>query len=374
MSLIDSLPTGSPDDSSTSLSRTEPETSTELVAGLLQDQVAGGVCCGVCIFRCVIPEGERGRCGVRLNSGGRLYNLAYGIVGSISPNPIEKKPVYHYLPGTRWLSVGTYGCNFRCPGCQNWDLAHREPLNCRGGYQRLSPEDLADEAACMGCTGVSWTFNEPAVWLEYVADGAVAARRRGLHTNVVTNGSFTPAALDLLAPHLDVYRVDIKGFSGEAYRRLTGRDCLEGVLDGARRAKHQWGMHVEVVTNVIPGISDDVGELTALAAWIRDELDPDTPWHLTRFFPAHRLSTTAATSLALLEQVRSAALEHGLRFVYLGNVPGHPAENTRCPECGELLIERAGVQVSVYRLHDGCCPVCGESIPGVFVAQRETVG
>jgi pyruvate formate lyase activating enzyme len=340
------------------------------VEGVLQEVVDGGVRCGVCLFRCVIPDGKRGRCGTRLNRGGRLHSLAYGIVGSISPNPIEKKPVYHYLPGTRWLSVGTYGCNFRCPGCQNWDLAHKEPLDRRGGYERLSPEDLADEADGTGCAGVSWTFNEPAVWFEYVIDGAVAARHRGLCTNVVTNGSLTVEALDLLAPHLDVYRVDIKGFSDETYRRLTGRGCLGGVLDGARRAKHHWGMHVEVVTNIIPGISDDVEELTALAAWIRDELDPDTPWHLTRFFPAHRLSDTPATPVALLEQVRSAGLEQGLTFVYLGNVPGHPAENTWCPECGELLIERAGLQVGAYRLHDGCCPACGESIPGVFPTAR----
>ncbi len=337
-----------------------------MVEGVLQEPVEGGVRCGVCLFRCVIPEGERGRCGTRLNAGDRLYSIVYAVVGSISANPIEKKPVYHYLPGSTWLSVGTYGCNFRCPGCQNWDLAHREPPSHGSRCERMSPEELAETAASTGCAGVSWTFNEPAVWLEYVTDSAVAARHRGLRTNVVTNGSFTAEALDLLAPHLDVYRVDIKGFSAETYRRLTGADCLEGVLQGARHAKHRWRMHVEVVTNVIPGVSDDRRELTALAGWIRDQLDADTPWHLTRFFPAHHLSASRATPVPLLEQARSAALELGLRFVYLGNVPGHPAENTWCPGCGELLIERAGLGLALNRLRDGCCPDCGEGIAGTF--------
>jgi pyruvate formate lyase activating enzyme len=342
-----------------------------MVEGVLQVAEAEGVRCGVCTFRCVVPEGTRGRCGTRLSAGGRLYSLVYGVVGSISPNPIEKKPVYHYLPGSTWLSVGTYGCNFRCPGCQNWDLAHREPLSNGARYERLSPEQLADAAVQMGCKGVSWTFNEPAVWLEYVADGAMAARRRGLRTNVVTNGSLTAEALDILGPHLDVYRVDVKGFSSETYRRLTGADCLQGVLEGVSRAKGHWGMHVEVVTNVIPGISDDPGELAALAAWIRSELGADTPWHLTRFFPAHRLSASRATPVPLLEATRSAALDRGLRFVYLGNVPGHPAENTWCPACGELLIARAGLGLDKCCLRDGCCPVCGQVIPGRFSETRD---
>ncbi len=342
-----------------------------MVEGVLQETVEGGARCGVCIFRCVVPEGKRGRCGTRLNAGGRLYSLVYGVVGTISANPIEKKPVYHYLPGSLWLSVGTYGCNFRCPGCQNWGLAHADPETQARGADTVLPVDLVLEATRQRCTGVSWTFNEPAIWLEYVLAGAKLAHEEGLHTNVVTNGSFTREAIDLLAPHLDVYRVDIKGFSDRTYRSLTGRDCVDQVLDTARWVKNRWRAHVEVVTNVIPGLSDTREELEGLAVWIRDQLGPDTPWHLTRFWPAHRMSDAEATSVELLESLRSMALDKGLRFVYLGNVPGHEGENTWCPSCGELLIRRAALRLAEFRLWDGSCPACGETIPGTFASGRE---
>jgi pyruvate formate lyase activating enzyme len=319
------------------------------------------------VWRCRIPTGEVGRCRTRANIGGRLFSLVYGAVASLSINPIEKKPVYHYLPGTRWLSVGTFGCNFLCPGCQNWGLAHADPRISLESAQFTSPEDLVERASLASCVGISWTFNEPAVWLEYVVQGANLARTRGLRTNVVTNGSFSADALDMLAPCLDVYRVDIKGFTAEAYRLLTGRDCLPDVLDSTRRARRHWGLHVEVVTNVTPGVNDDPEELRSLASWIRDELGQEIPWHLTRFHPTHQLSDVPLTPVGQLEEARAAAMAAGLRYVYLGNVPGHEGENTWCPSCGELLIARDTLLVMRNRMVDGKCPGCGEVISGLFV-------
>jgi pyruvate formate lyase activating enzyme len=337
-----------------------------MVKGILQETVEGGARCGVCIFRCVVPEGKRGRCGTRANVGGCLYSLVYGAASSISVNPIEKKPVYHYLPGSRWLSVGTFGCNFLCPGCQNWELAHAEPETAVTGVLRIMPDELVREASEAGCVGISWTFNEPAVWLEYVLEGASRARASGLHTNVVTNASFTREALNLLAPHIEVFRADIKGFSQETYRQLAGRACLDEVLETVRRSKVYWGMHVEVVTNVIPGVSDDMNELAGLGRWIKEELGPDTPWHLTRFWPAHQMAGASPTPVRLLEKRRSFALKNELRFVYLGNVPGHEGENTWCPSCGKLLIRRAGLRLAACHLAGRRCPTCGEPIPGTF--------
>ena len=337
------------------------------VPAKLQVAEAGEVRCGVCLWRCRIPEGEVGRCRTRANMGGRLHSLVYGVAASLSINPIEKKPVYHYLPGSQWLSVGTFGCNFLCPGCQNWGLAHVDPRASLGSAQFIPPEELVGRATRAGCAGISWTFNEPAMWLEYVLDGAKLARQRGLRSNVVTNGSFTEEALDLVAPFLDVYRVDIKGFTAESYRRLTGHDCLPAVLAGTRRARRYWGLHVEVVTNVIPGINDDPEELHDLASWIRDELGHLTPWHITRFHPAHHLADVPSTPVARLEEMRVAAMAAGLRYVYLGNVPDHEGENTWCPSCGELLISRCSLLPAANRVVDGKCPGCGEPIPGVFV-------
>ncbi len=319
--------------------------------------------CGTCQRRCVIPPGEVGWCGTRENHDGTLYTSIYGEVSSSSVNPIEKKPVYHFLPGSRWLSLGSLGCNFRCPGCQNWEISHwlRGEMNTK----YLSPEKSVATAKEHGCIGLSWTFNEPTLWFEYTVTAAQAAKQAGLYTNYVTNGSITLEALAVLQPFLDVFRVDIKAATAAAYKQIAGLDEAEGIFAVTHEAKMR-GTHVEIVTNIIPGINDSDAELRGIAEWIVDTLGPDTPWHVTRFYPHLLLKDVAPTPISRLETARTIGVEMGLWYVYVGNVPGHEWENTYCHSCGALLIERHVFDVLVNRISGGECPECGERIPGVF--------
>lgn len=335
------------------------------VEALLQEPLAQGRAhCGVCQRRCVIAPGEVGYCRTRVNDGGRLFSLTYGRVASMAVSPIEKKPLFHYYPASRWLSLGSVGCNFRCPGCQNWEIAHADARRAPAAMSYLAPEEAVRLAQSRGCLGISWTYNEPTLWLEYTLDSARLARERGLLTNYVTNGFATVEALDLLGPVLDSFRVDIKGFSRTTYRRIAHIAQFEGILEVTARAKHHWRMHVEVVTNVIPTYNDSPQELRGIAQWIASDLGPDTPWHVTQFVPHLRLSHLPPTPVETLERARKIGLEAGLRYVYLGNVWGHAAENTRCHSCGALLIERRGFAVIENRLRAGRCPQCDAQIAG----------
>ncbi len=322
--------------------------------------------CGVCAHRCEIDEGNYGFCRTRKNEHGTLYTLSYGKVFSISNNPIEMKPLFHFSPGTHCLSLGTAGCTFRCPGCQNWELSRASIETPPPGVLKLNPLESVELARTLGCEGISWTFNEPTVWFEYTVESAKHAKAKGLYTVYVTNGFLSPAALDVLHPYLDAFRVDIKGFSSRTYMRIAGVDALSAVLESATRAKSLYGMHVECVTNLTPGINDDEREIEELAGWIVSELGPDIPWHVTRFYPYLYLKSIPMTPIDKLESIREIGIEAGLNFVYLGNVPGHPAAHTYCPTCSTLLIERHGYEVSKMCISDGKCPLCGTEIYGVF--------
>jgi pyruvate formate lyase activating enzyme len=322
--------------------------------------------CHVCQRRCKLSPGNRGFCKTRKNENGNLYSLIYGRVSSMRVSPIEIKPLFHYYPGTKWLSLGSLGCNFRCPGCQNWEIAHadvdREIFST--GY--ISPERLVQLALEGDCKGVSWTYNEPTLWLEYALDSAKIAKQHGLLTNFVTNGYITPEALDLVGPYLDAYRVDLKGFSNQVYGRLTPAVEFEGILEIIKRAKDKWRMHIEIITNLIPDINDDDNELGKMAGWICKELGSDTPWHVTRFIPHLKLSVLLPTSISKLEKARQIGMAQGLKYVYLGNVPGHPSENTYCPGCGRLLIKRLNYQILEYQMTGNRCRFCEEIIAGYF--------
>lgn len=325
---------------------------------------AGKVRCLACIRRCRIPAGKRGWCRTRENRDGQLYSLIYGRVASMSLNPIEKKPVFHFLPGSRWLSLGSLGCNFRCPGCQNWELAHADLDRELEHTRYVSPAELVRLAQERRAVGLSWTFNEPAIWIEYILDTLPLAREAGLFTNIVTNGALTIEAVDALGPYLDVYRTDIKGFLANTYEALAHLPHYEEIFAAAERARHRWGMHVEVVTNIIPGLNDDAETLEGIAHWLATRLGPDTPWHLTRFYPAYIFQDRPATPLETLLRAYKIARRQGLNFVYLGNVPGHELENTYCPRCQTLLLRREIFDVLANRLQAGCCPECGLPIPG----------
>jgi pyruvate formate lyase activating enzyme len=322
--------------------------------------------CRVCQRRCTIAPESTGFCKTRKNVNGELYSLIYGRVSSIRVSPIEVKPMFHYHPGSTWLSLGSLGCSFRCPGCQNWEISHANIEKELPSTQYLSPEGLVQLALSEGCTGISWTYNEPTLWLEYTLDAAKMAKEQGLLTNYVTNGYITEEAMDLLGPHLDAYRVDVKGFSPETYKKIANTAGYKGILDIIKRAKYKWGMHVELITNLIPGYNDNQLELHEMAQWIAHVMGPDTPWHVTRFVPHHRLSHIPYTPIPNLEQARQIGIDEGLQFVYLGNVPGHPAENTYCPQCGALLIERRNYDISSYHLRGDQCAYCHATIPGCF--------
>jgi pyruvate formate lyase activating enzyme len=330
---------------------------------LLYTGIEGGVICLTCQRQCTIPDGESGWCYTRINEGGKLYSLTYGEVSSLSINPIEKKPVFHFYPGSRWLSLGSLGCNFRCPGCQNWEIAHWKGKGMFTEY--LNPEKLIAKAEFSGCSGISWTFNEPVLWLEYTLDAAKIARTHGLHTNYVTNGLISDESLEMIAPYLDVYRVDLKGFSDRTYKRIGHIPAFSGILAAILKVK-EYGKHLEIVTNIIPGYNDDKAELRDIASWIKKTLGADTPWHVTRFNPHCELGHVSPTPLATLERAWSIGKEEGLHYVYIGNVPGHEGENTYCHNCGELLIERYAFEIIRDRIRNSTCPECGTLIPGSF--------
>ena len=317
--------------------------------------------CNVCSHRCNIAEGKIGICGTRKNIGGKVHTVIYNTVSSEAVDPIEKKPLYHFLPGTLSYSLGTIGCNFRCEHCQNWTISQ---VTLDKAYtMEITPEEAVRRALSAGCRSISWTYNEPAIWHEYTYDSAVLAKKAGLGTVYVTNGYITPEALRRISPYLDAYRVDIKSFSDSFYKKVC-KAKLAPVLESTELAK-ELGMHVEVITLIIPGRNDSPEEIAQLSKWVHDNLGEDTPMHFTRFYPMYQMTEVIPTPAEMLEKAHDIAKKEGMRFVYTGNVPGHKYENTYCPECGALLIDRTGFTVSEYNIKDGKCPRCGEEIPVV---------
>lgn len=327
---------------------------------LLWEPEGERVHCLLCPHDCRIAVGHCGVCGVRENRDGRLVPLTYGRVSSIAVDPIEKKPVFHFHPGTRALSLGSVGCTMRCSHCQNWQISRAKPGD--SGLDDLPPEAVVPLAKKYECEGVAFTYNEPVIWVEYVLDTAKACKAAGLYTAMVTNGYITPAGLDTIGEFIDVWRVDVKGFDDSTYRSLCRVRSVQPILEMAVRAKKQWQMHVEVVTNVIPTINDDEATLRGIAAWIAGELGPDTPWHITRFFPYVELAHLPATPLSTLRRAREIGAEEGLHFVFLGNVDEPGGENTVCPSCGEVAVEREGYRIVRRLVDDGSCAACGRPL------------
>ncbi len=319
----------------------------------------GLVRCHVCQWRCYIRPEQRGLCQTRQNKDGILLLLNYAQTTSIAVDPVEKKPLYHFYPGSLVFSLGSWGCNFHCRHCQNWGISCETPWSADLGVREIAPLEAVDMAEKRGCRGIAWTYNEPGIWLEYTLDCARLAKARGLYTVYVTNGFSTPEALDAIGPYLDCFRVDVKGFSDTLYRKLARVSQWRGILEVAERAVKKWGMHIEVVTNVIPTMNDDEDQLTGIARWIRDSLGETVPWHITRFFPQFQMAHLPPTPVESLEKAADLGRREGLRFVYLGNVPGHAAENTDCYACGQSLVQRSGYRARVTGLHGGQCRQCG---------------
>ncbi|KIH76829.1 pyruvate formate lyase activating enzyme [Geoalkalibacter ferrihydriticus] len=320
--------------------------------------------CGLCRFRCLIVEGQRGICGVRENRGGVLYTLVYGQSVAENSDPIEKKPLFHFHPGSLSFSVATVGCNFRCLHCQNYQISQvpRDYRQALAGHP-LSPQDIVRRARESGCRSIAYTYTEPTIFFEYAYDTAVLAHREGLKNVFVTNGYTTPEALGAIAPFLDAANVDLKGFSEQFYREVVGA-TLDGVLETLREY-HRLGIWLEVTTLLIPGRNDRAGELRKLAAFIADELGADTPWHVTAFYPTYKLMDVPPTPPETLHKARKIGHEAGLRYVYTGNIPGEQGESTFCPGCGDRVIERRGFRLGRMSLEQGRCKACATLIAGV---------
>ena len=318
--------------------------------------------CHTCQWRCRIGPEKFGVCGMYQNKDGTLYNLNYAVVSSVAADPIEKKPLFHFFPGTLAFSLGTLGCNFHCKHCQNWEISFADSTTIERGCQEMQPEAAIESARRSQCQGIAWTYNEPAVWFEYTLDSAKLAKKASLYTVYVTNGYSSPEALDTIGPYLDAWRVDIKGFSDAFYRELARVPRWREILNVTRRARDKWKMHVEVVTNIIPTMNDDDEQLTGLAKWIHDELGELTPWHVTRFYPQHHMMHLPPTPVSTLEHACDIGLKAGLKFIYTGNVPGHKNESTVCYSCGKLNVERYGYHTTVVGLEGSRCKFCGAEL------------
>jgi pyruvate formate lyase activating enzyme len=325
----------------------------------------GKVRCGLCAHRCLIAPGRRGTCNVRENRGGVLESLVYGKLVAGRADPIEKKPLFHFLPGSLSYSIATVGCNFRCRFCQNADIAQLP--NDRGGAiygESVSAAEVVAAAEAEGCRSIAYTYTEPTVFFEFALDTARRAHARGLRNIFVTNGYMTAEALEAAAPFLAAANVDLKAFTSKFYKNVCGARL--GPVQETLRAMKSAGVFVEVTTLVVPGLNDDPEELNALALFLVNDLGPETPWHISRFHPTYRLTDRPPTPVKTLQAARDIGRSAGLKYVYIGNVPGDPGENTLCPACGETVIERRGFEVRSLKLTEGRCSSCGAAISGIW--------
>jgi pyruvate formate lyase activating enzyme len=322
----------------------------------------GWVRCLLCPRQCVVPPGGRGHCGVRENRDGVYYTLTYGDPCAIHIDPIEKKPFFHFLPGTTAFSIATAGCNLDCKFCQNWQISQSKPEDLYN--YSLSPADLVDAALRSGAKSIAYTYSEPTIFYEYMFDCAKIAHEKGLRNVYHSNGYINEEPLKALAPYLDAANIDLKGMSEEYYA-----DMSDGSLAPVLRTLkilHDAGVHVEITTLVIPGRNDDPAMIKKECEWIRDNLGPDTPLHFSRFHPEYKLRDLPPTPIETLDEARDTALRVGLEYVYVGNVPGHAGNSTYCPECGAEVIDRVGYDVELVGLKDGHCASCGAPIDGVW--------
>jgi pyruvate formate lyase activating enzyme len=334
-----------------------------LFEGLADQQVR----CMLCSHGCTIPSGKRGLCGVRQNESGVLKSLVYGRLVARNVDPIEKKPIFHLLPGSRSYSIATVGCNFRCRFCQNADIAQM-PGDHNGMIvgTPVTPEAVVEDALAQDCRSIAYTYTEPTVFFEFALDTAKLAHAEGLKNIFVTNGYMSAAALEMASPYLDAANVDLKAFSDDFYKKQCGAR-LEPVKETLRGMKAK-GILVEVTTLIVPGLNDDSDELRALADFIASDLGPETPWHVSRFHPTYKLIDRPPTALSTLQQAGAIGQSAGLHYVYLGNVPGTEGENTRCHHCGRILIERRGFAIVQNQLLKAACPNCGTPVHGIGMA------
>ncbi|MGC9468986.1 MAG: AmmeMemoRadiSam system radical SAM enzyme [Anaerolineae bacterium] len=318
--------------------------------------------CHLCAHHCVISPGGRGICQVRENQDGKLYTLVYGEVIAQHVDPIEKKPLFHFYPGSRAYSVATPGCNFRCDWCQNYDISQMPRDRHMIIGDNVPPEDIVGSARSHNCDSIAYTYTEPTIFFEYTYDIAQLAKDAGVSNVYVTNGYMSHIMLEAIHPYLDAANVDLKAFNDKVYRKYVGAR-LQPVLDSLKLMK-QLGIWVEVTTLLIPDVNDDDQELREAAQFIVEELGPETPWHLSRFFPAYRMQDVPPTPEDTIVRAVKIGKEAGLQYVYAGN--SRQNVDTRCHECGTTLIRRSGYMILKNRItEEGTCPECGTPVSGV---------
>ena len=336
--------------------------STNLHPALYFEKRDGGIVrCVLCPNFCSLSDGQIGICRVRKNVGGRLYSLVYGKIAAAHVDPIEKKPFFHVLPGSKSFSIATPGCNMRCLFCQNWEIAQAFPWEVQ--TSDVTPEQVVDAALASGSRSIAFTYSEPTIFYEYMLDIARLAKKKGVKIVVVSNGYINPEPLKELLPYVDAYKVDLKAFNDRFYDDLTGGD-RESVLRTLKIIRES-GVWLEIVTLLVPGQNDSEEEVRKLARWVKSNLGPDVPLHFSRFHPQHKLRTLPPTPVQTVIRAREIAVEEGLRYVYTGNVRHPQGESTYCPETGEIAIERQGYFVVRNNLKNGVLP-SGCRVPGVW--------
>ncbi len=318
--------------------------------------------CQLCPRICIIPSGKRGFCGVRENQDGVLYTLVYAKPVAIHIDPIEKKPLFHFLPGSTAFSIATAGCNLRCKFCQNWEISQRKPEEVE--YIYLEPVDLIKKVKESGSPTIAYTYSEPTIFYEYMLETAKLAKKEGIKNIMHSAGYINEEPLRQLTKYLDAANIDLKGFTNDYYARMS-EATLEPVLRSLKILKEE-GVHLEITNLVLSGYNDDPNLITKMCLWIKENLGPDTPLHFSRAFPMYKLNTINPTPVETLERARQIALDCGLKYVYIGNVGGNPAENTYCPKCKKIVIKRVGYMILENNLENGKCKYCAEKIAGVW--------
>ncbi len=319
--------------------------------------------CKLCSHRCVIGDGKLGFCCVRRNIDGVLYSLNYYKVCSANPDPIEKKPLFHFQPGTSSFSIAAMGCNFRCDFCQNWQISQAAIEDGQIDGQPISPQQIVSAAVRTGCKSIAYTYTEPTVFMELCSDCGRLAKQKHLPNVFVSNGFMTREAIDFAKDWLDGINVDLKAFSEDYYSRLC-KARLQPVLDTIKYIAKQTNIWQEITTLVVPGENDSDDELKKLADWLIANAGPDVPWHISRFYPQYQMDDAAPTPIKTLERAYEIGKQAGLHYVYLGNVPGAKSESTFCYKCGRILIERVGYHIAANHLKNSSCPDCGEKVAG----------
>ena len=322
--------------------------------------------CFLCSWRCLIPDGGFGRCRVRRHIHGVLYSLVYDKICAAASDPIEKKPLFHFYPGTQSFSIATPGCNFQCAFCQNWQISQM-PVDYEIEGSAYTPKQIVQAAIDANCASIACTYTEPTIFMELCADTGRRARRKGLKNVFVSNGFMTPEAIDFAADWLDAINIDLKAFTEDFYKELC-RGHLQPVLDSIRYIAKHTSIWMELTTLIIPGKNDSDKELTAIAEFIANEASLDVPWHISRFYPQYKMTEALPTHSATLQRAYDIGRQAGLRYIYIGNMPGMAAESTRCYQCGASLIERVGYQITKKNLNENRCPKCQTQIAGVGLA------